>query len=185
MFLRCRIKFPEIWMLTNPEPRSARRRWTASEPKTLDRKFRTVSASEVKSGDWKKGSGETEHLFTPVTLSPFLPKHNDLASFYIEGWAGLTFYSVPPTGVLAQHSTLRNTYLTDPPGKDCVSFIEYEARTSSSESLRISGSASIRSDRTLVFGDIIDCTLAPRPRVFGEYAGRIAVAGIIRESEKL
>jgi len=68
MFLRCRIKTPEIWMLTNPDrkPISVSADGMSTFP---DHKFRTVSVSEVKSGDWKGSSGGIEHLFTPVTLS--------------------------------------------------------------------------------------------------------------------
>lgn len=187
MFLRCRIKSPEIWMLTNPKPHFARRRWTSSvgERRFLDRKFRTVSASEVESGDWKKDSGGIEHLFTPVTLSPFLLRDHDLASFYIEGGTDFTYYSVLPTGPLAPHNSLRNTYLTDPPCKDCKAFIKYEACISLSKSLSFLRAVEFRSDKPVMLGDVFDRTFSSDSSSWTDQSNDHAtVAEVIEELEK-
>jgi hypothetical protein len=160
MFLRCRVKSPEVWMLTNPGPRRDLTLPQYANPVYPDRKFRTVSASEVESGVWKKSSGGIEHLFTPVTLSPFLRREYGIISYYIEATNISMWTDVMPTKALAQHSSLKNTYLTDPPSKDCEAYLHYEARTSSSKPLSITGHARMLSDKPLIWGDVIDQSLA-------------------------
>lgn len=158
MFLRCRIKTSEIWMLTNPDrkPISVSADGMSIFP---DHKFRTVSVSEVKSGDWKGSSGGIEHLFTPVTLSPFLQREYELARYCIEDTNEYIWSDVMPTRALTQDSSLRNTYLTDPHCKGCIAELIYEARTSLSKSLRVMGLAEFRSNRPLALDDVIDQTL--------------------------
>jgi hypothetical protein len=162
MFLRIRTKTPEIWMLTNPKP--VPRGSNGEDGRLgLDRKFRMVGDTETQSGNRKIKLGELRHVFTPVTLSPFLhTMQYDFANEWIDERVHTSTASLMPTAKFAQHNSFRNTYLTDPPCKEVRVCMNYEARPSPPRLHGVGGSIKIRSDKPLTLGDIIDQTLASR-----------------------
>jgi hypothetical protein len=124
LFLRLRGQ-TETWMLTNPI--SIDNFTIYFEPRTVERNFRMVSDAELKSGEWRKESGRVEHLFTPTTLNPLLRPQEGISNYWIE--ESPAFYvDLRPTANFAQHNSFRATYLTDPPCKECVVYINFAAR---------------------------------------------------------
>jgi hypothetical protein len=150
VFLRCQAKAPEVWMLIGPKPRPS---VPPGEIRALKyslfesrRMFRTVSAAEVESGDWKGKSGGAQQLFTPVTLNPWLRRRSPVDENACVEWSRSEL-----------HSSLRNTYLTDPPCKEVTATMGFQHPWYHHHIL---GSATIRSDKPLTLRDIVDGTLA-------------------------
>jgi len=158
MFLRVRTKTPEIWMLTNPKipPQD----WhLGKERPGLDRKFRMVSETEMRSGAGQ--SRRLRRLFTPVTLNSFLhSRQGDIASEWIDSRSHIFWATLVPTAKFAQHNSFRDTYLTDPPCREVSVYMNYEAHPSPPMLCAVVGHVQIESDKPLTLGDIIDQTLA-------------------------
>ena len=188
MFLRFRTKRPEIWMLMNPKPRPSELWRTNPIEGFLDRKFKTVSASEVEPQDWESPSPWTQHLFTPLTLNPLLfRRHGGLDAQWIESRDYLPVVYLAPRANIAQHISLRDSYLTDPPCKECSVEISFDADGSNRWLGYVTGYAEIRSDKPLTLGDIIDRTLESRMWVHVPNMGRFSGARLqeITVAEKL
>jgi hypothetical protein len=121
--------------------------------------FRTVCAAEVESGDCesKYGARGTQHLRTPVALNPWLRRRTWLRrsdSYLIEAEVSVKLFALTR---FALHSGLMNTYLTDPPCEECevgMAFKSYHHY--------ILVSATIRSDKPLTLGDVMDRTLVSK-----------------------
>jgi hypothetical protein len=160
MFLRVSTRTPDIWRLINPKPYPTTH-WSRPPalPDFLGRGFRNASVTEVESRAWSTSPGEMQHLYTPVSVNPFLftARHFDCRS--IEGTWILRATLKPETD-FTQQSTLRDTYLTNLPTTECCTIMKFDARKSSLVLDRLWCQAVIRSNKPLTLGDIIDQTLA-------------------------
>ncbi|KAM0688809.1 hypothetical protein Q7P36_010884 [Cladosporium allicinum] len=161
MFLCCQAKEPEVWTMKPPRPEPE---IPVSEMRVLPPKFRRVSAAEVESGDWKSNYGACgiQPLRTPVALNPWLRRryNYDICSIEAEVDAALW-----PTAYSGLHGSLRNAYLTDPPCKECSVRMQFKAyrRGYHVECLNwIYVISTIRSDKPLTLGDVMDRTLASK-----------------------
>lgn len=159
MFLRRVDRVPEVWMMTplKPEPEIPSDEMRVLELSECN--FRTVSAAEVESGDCesKYGARGTQHLRTPVALNPWLRRRTWLRrsdSYLIEAEVSVKLFALTR---FALNSSLMNTYLTDPPCEECevgMAFKSYHHY--------ILVSATIRSDKPLTLGDVMDRTLVSK-----------------------
>jgi UDP:flavonoid glycosyltransferase YjiC (YdhE family) len=88
MFLRVSTRTPDIWRLINPKPYPTID-WDWDMPPALPdlagQGFRNASVTEVESRAWSTSPGETQHLYTPVSLNPFLFTADHFDCKWIEG----------------------------------------------------------------------------------------------------
>lgn len=164
MFLRVSTKPPETWMFNDPKAIDSKTyplgRWNRMDfPGFLNRKFRTVTTTEVESGSWNTSSDKTQCLYTPVSLNPFLFTTGHLDSKRIEGtWFFRT--SLKPEIKLIQHTTLMDTCLMNLPSNQCCALMSFDARRSSLLLDHFWCQAVITSNKPITLRDISEQTLA-------------------------
>jgi hypothetical protein len=162
MFLRVSPRTPDIWRFINPKPYPTidwHRDMLPGLPYFAGQGFRNASVTEVESRAWSTSPGETQHLYTPVSLNPFLFTADYFDCKWIEGtW----FFraTLKPETEFTQQSTLRDTHLTNLLSTECCAIMKFDARKSSLVLDRIWCQAVIRSNKPLTLGDVIDQTLA-------------------------
>lgn len=126
-------------------------------PEFSDLKFRTVNATELETGSWRSNFDDTQCLFTPVNLNPWLRRIFNFDSYWMEGYNG-TFVDSVLEASFAHHNSLRDTYLSDPPCKECLMRMSYFTQGESLLFIR----SQIESDKPLTLGDVIDQVLASK-----------------------
>jgi hypothetical protein len=171
MFLRLRNDTSETWMLIDSKSVPCN---VDNLPEGSEINFRTVSTAEAESGAWKNPSRGVKHLFTPVALNPLLYREDPLLDDLkeIEGVGHAFAVGVPAE--YSPHHSYRAMHLTDPPCRDGRMDLMYDVSRSAPNGYRYNGSmATVRSNKPLTLGDLIDGALDSRDM----YRGKEGTAG--------
>ena len=176
MFLRLRNDLSETWMMIDSN----------SVPCDLFSipdsgvKFRRVSTAEAESGVWQ--DHRVEHLFKPVALNPMLYREDSLISDLEQGVGHAFSVTVPEK--YSPHASYRDTYLTDPPCRDCRMDLSYEKSRSAPGGYHYRGSwATVRSNKPLTLGDLIDGALDSRDMYMGDHRNTQQCDGTISDRD--